>query len=411
MIRVSSTLKTFVRPSEHSLFSPSGSDRWINCPYSINASKGIPEEPPSIYAAQGTLAHQICEDYANHYFFEAEKTQDLMEATDENMRSAQGWVEVISSWLSRPEEIGDIIYFDLEVGVPVFPERGCFGTSDAIIVGTKGCVSLDFKNGVGHSVGARSPQLQIYLLGLFKNILGTPEELKDYGFHAVVYQPRLDEVPKQVSYTWEEMKVFHDLIDKKINETKRMDLQPNLGSWCHWCPAKRTRDPKRMCPAQKQKTIDLAAESFEQYFADMNAPIEKFDEVNVKRDRAMIKLMSLKPLIDQVVKDAEEEFKDRILGGEDLEGVELKDKLGNRKWALSDDELKHRLKNLYGIESHIEQKPKLKTITQVEKEVGKKKFDDSLTMRPISKKVSLSDTSVKQILGELADYAAQWIEN
>jgi hypothetical protein len=47
--------------SEHSLNGPSSFARRIACPGSANAERGIHEET-SVYAAEGTAAHKLCEE-------------------------------------------------------------------------------------------------------------------------------------------------------------------------------------------------------------------------------------------------------------------------------------------------------------------------------------------------------------
>lgn len=399
-IKIDRTLTHFVRPKEHSTFSPSATERWIACPYSIKASEGI-ESTTSVYAEEGTRAHKVVEDYANHYFFDAPWTEALKEARDAHMQAAQGFTAIIESWLSRPNDIGRVLYFGIEAGLPIYPDEDCFGTADVFIVGDKGCVAIDFKNGTGHSVAARSPQLQTYLLAAMNYVLGRP---MDYKFFAVVYQPNLDDIPREHEYTTKDMVKFRNLVREKIDEAKRDDLSPVVGSHCHWCPARTVKDPAKKCPAQKKKALDLAGEDFDKYLAQMNEPVKSLAEPNEKRDKALIKIMALLPLMQTIAKDAEEEFAYRIAQGEVIEGVKIVDKLGNRKWAFEDEELANRLRAVYGIDPTIKIE-KLKTITEVEREVGKKKFDSStFTKREVSKRVVLDDKSVKQVLGSMAAY-------
>ena len=366
MLKISPILKRFVRPSDHSTFSPSSGERWMTCPYSIGATKDIPEGPPSKYAAEGTEAHQVCEDYANHYFFEAEKTPALMMATDEQMESARGWVEVITSWLSG-SRLGRVLYFGLETSLPIFPKDGCFGTGDALIVGEKGCVVLDFKNGVGHVVGARALQLQLYLLSVYNYVIDRPE---GYEFNSVVYQPRVDPVPKEASFTELEMAELYDKTIAVIKAVKSGNVgEPVLGNHCYWCKARTARDPALKCPAQSRKQIELASENFDGYLKKINNPnaVDK-----TERDTALIKIIALLPLLRQVSKDAVEEFQVRLESGEKIDGLSLSSKLGNREWALDEAGIKAKIVEKYGFEPVVTPPPKLMGITEVEKKVGKR---------------------------------------
>ena len=56
-------------PDEHAKLSPSGASRWTVCPAAIRleAELGI-EEEGSVYALEGTLAHELCEIRARKEF-------------------------------------------------------------------------------------------------------------------------------------------------------------------------------------------------------------------------------------------------------------------------------------------------------------------------------------------------------
>ena len=262
MIKIKPSFFTFKRPSDHSRFSPSATDRWMACPYSIRASEGIPNET-SVYAEAGTLAHQVCEDYANHYFFDGPMTLTLKEASDQDRHNAEGWVDVINGWINH-HSIGDVLFFDLEVSLPIFPELGCFGTADALVIGTKGCAVIDYKNGTGHSVGAATPQLRTYLVSLQQYVEGLTE---DYSFNAIVYQPNLDDIPREITYSLSDIENHGQQILEAIRQADDPAIQPTTGSHCYWCPAKRTKDKHKKCPAIVQQDIEVASTRFDEFFA------------------------------------------------------------------------------------------------------------------------------------------------
>ena len=47
--------------NKHALLSASSAHRWLECPPSARLCESMPEET-SVYAEEGTLAHQICEE-------------------------------------------------------------------------------------------------------------------------------------------------------------------------------------------------------------------------------------------------------------------------------------------------------------------------------------------------------------
>ena len=305
MIKIKEELKSFVRPSPHSKFSPSSIDRWMGCPASIALSEGI-EETTSKYAKEGTIAHELCEHvYRKRMYgidipagFNLELSM-LPDHGAEMEEHAENYVDLLESWLTLENEIGDVVWHGIERGIPIYPEKGCFGTGDFIIIGTKGAVIIDFKYGKGKDVPATSPQLKAYALGAYLHCENIPD---DYEWNVVVFQPRTFALPKCHAYNNDEMKTFSTEVFNAILETEKDNLEPVISSsHCHWCPARKTPDPDKKCPAQKQRQVDVATKDFDSFLTDMNA------EGKDKRDKALMKLLSLFPLIEQVCTEAEDE--------------------------------------------------------------------------------------------------------
>jgi hypothetical protein len=402
-------LLNFVRPSPHSKFSPSAADRWLSCPFSINATVGIPEEQ-SVYSIEGTLAHSVCEAVFRMRFFDVQMPEKLLlemamlpDHGQEMMDCAHAYADTIIFWLNNESVIGKIIWFGLEKGIPVFPEEGCFGTADCLIIGTKGAVVLDFKYGKGKNVAPNSLQLKVYAAGVFKYLKDIPE---NYKFIAVVHQPRTDMAPKEHTYAGVELGVFLNEIKFAIDESKQAGLTPLEGNHCFWCPAKRTKDRSKMCPSILEKPLKLAQENFKKFMDDMSAPVDNHVDPNPKRDQAIMKIMGLYPLMKQVYESGMEEFKMRLQAGEAIPGIRLVEEYGNRTLnAETDDEKARLIKEKFNIEAfkQVPATKKLKTITEIEKEIGKNKLD-SICVRKVTKKVDIMDEKMRDILGEMAAF-------
>lgn len=400
-------LLNFVRPSPHSTFSPSSADRWLACSYSVEVSKDIPSES-SKYSEEGTVAHSVCEAFFRQQHFDLPFPVELQMSMlpyngDEMMECAAGYYDVIKYWLLNKEDIGDIVWFGLERGIPVFPEEGCFGTADCLIIGTKGAAVIDYKHGKGKNVGAGSLQLKVYAAGVARYLLNVPE---DYKIHAVVYQPRTDIAPKETSYTMPDLNLFLGDIWKAIQRSKEKGLEPFEGNHCFWCPASRTKDINLKCKAIKEKPLKLAQENFGKFLADMNAPITEFDAPNPKRDEAIMKIHALFPLMKRIVEDTTEELMMRIQGGEIIEGIRIIDEIGNRTLnAENDKDAAALIQSKFGVDPWkvIPETKKLKTITEIEKTLGKNKLD-SICVRKVKKKIDIVDGKIRDILGEMSAY-------
>jgi len=409
MLQIHPDLLNFQRPSPHSTFSPSASDRWDQeaCSFSVNYCKGIPEET-SIYAAEGTLAHSVAEQYFYSWIqgipLSPEIQMQLLTETKDNgaemLEGAESYRAMIAFYLQHKEIVGDILYYGLERGIPIFPEEGAFGTGDCLIIGTKAAIIGDYKYG-RKPVHADSFQLRSYAAGVRRYLYDLPS---DYKFISVIVQPRTDSGPKVHEYSVLEMDETLNKIWASIQASKRTDLQPNKGNWCHFCPANQTKDPALQCPLIKGKYQEALDNDFDKLLADFHAPVASFNAPNITRDRAMLKLIAIAPYIKSLASNAEAELEYRILEKKEvIPGVGIKEKVGNRKWALDDEfQIAARLTMKFpNVEPMIQPPKKLKTITQIEKDVGKGLIDD-MCVRPITKGLVLESETEREILGELA---------
>jgi len=418
-VKINPAFISFVRPSDHSIFSPSAADRWIlgSCPFSVNYCKDIPNES-SKYSEEGTLAHSLCEALFRKEFYmmtiPAELMMKIAMSTDDNgtemFQCAHQYVEILSFWLANKEIIGDVIWFKLEAPTPVFPDKGCFGTSDCIIVGTKAAVIIDFKYGKGKNVKADTLQCKVYAAGLARYLENVPE---DYKIHIVIHQPRTDIYPKEHVYSMQELYHFLGVIWESILASEKPNLVPNEGNHCYWCPAKRTKLPSKLCPSITQKQIAVAEEKFHEFLADMNAPVESLTAPNPKRDQAILKLHTLFPIIKDIVESTTAEIEMRIKSGEYVDGFSLEDEVGRREIVGTNDQEKaqailSKFPNAQ-VWKQIPATTKLRTLSEIEKDLGKNKLDVVCTKKVV-KKVKVQDEAAKRTLGLMNQYA-QMITN
>jgi len=411
MITIKKALLDYVRPSEHSVYSPSASERWMACPASIKLSADIPNETSS-YAKEGVLAHSVCEAVFRRDYFGIDfpphinmQLAHLPDQGEEMLDCAHQFLDVVTAWLKRDDILGEVIWFGQEVGIPIFLEDECFGTADFLIIGTLGTVVLDFKYGKGKEVKKGSVQLKQYALGVMRNLENIPE---DYMFFAVVHQPRMAVIPKVDDYTIADLEVLEDEVVTAIKRSK-LDEEPVGGSHCFWCPAKRTKDPALKCPMIKQQAVDMANQNFNEFFKTMEAvrPTDSAlvdPEKEAKRDKALIKIISLAPLLSKMAEDAKSELTFRLAQGEALQGVVLRDKEGRRRWVNDDiEDMAKRIKETFPKVEPVRMVQKLITITEVEKLVGKNKCD-VLTVKPVSKELIVLDEKVQEILSAFAAF-------
>ncbi len=161
----------------------------MNCPGSLNLTSKLGESPSSIYAAEGTWAHQIREDclelgldpsdfvghrmWVDGYWFEW---------TDKDAAYLQTGIDRIRQFDGRMVVEYKV---DLNRWMP-----GDFGTLDCGIISDKLIVINDLKWGQGEPVDAhQNTQQMIYALGFWHNI--ARHETKATDFLLMIDQPRV----------------------------------------------------------------------------------------------------------------------------------------------------------------------------------------------------------------------------
>ena len=82
-------------PDVHALLSASSSKQWLHCPPSVRLQEGFPNES-SVYAEEGTFAHEVCEYKVRKYLHERVKrpqseefyTEEIDQITDVPIEAA-----------------------------------------------------------------------------------------------------------------------------------------------------------------------------------------------------------------------------------------------------------------------------------------------------------------------------------
>lgn len=191
-------------PSKHARLSASASLRWINCPGSVRLTELFFGSTSSMYAEEGTIAHErlegaIKEDSAILTKADADAKRFYQEHpelddTPENMRNN---IDGMYAWLMseyQKEKAVDPaaqIYSEQQVDLSQYIPDG-FGTTDATIARTGLIHIVDLKYGKGVPVSAEgNPQLRLYALGMLEmlDMIYDIEKVR-----MTIYQPRLDNI-------------------------------------------------------------------------------------------------------------------------------------------------------------------------------------------------------------------------
>ena len=161
----------------HALLSASGAGRWLNCTPSAKLEDEYGEKKSSIYAEEGTLAHELSELYLSKDVLGTINEQDFDSRLEEIMANSlfsEEMLEVVpiytdycSAQLAEAKTTNPFAIMEIEQKLDLtafVPES--FGTSDCVIINDNLMEVIDLKYGKGVPVYAEwNKQLMLYGLG------------------------------------------------------------------------------------------------------------------------------------------------------------------------------------------------------------------------------------------------------
>lgn len=308
----------------HSKLGASIAHRWMACPGSVRLSAGVEESAQTMFAAEGTAAHELCErcleaDFADAglYLGEVIKVGEFEFTVDEEMAEAVNvYVDEIKGRMLRAGPTATLLVeqkFDL---THVYP--GMFGTGDCGLYDpvSKTLAVLDYKHGRGHAVDAdHNPQLAYYGLGMvaLPNLHNVPIE----HVELVIVQPRAPHKDGAIR-VWKtdplHLLDFQADLAEAAAKTAEPDAPLVAGEHCTFCPA------AGICPALRKVAIDDAMAEF----ADVIPSDLSEQQIAV--------LLEKTDLIEDGIRAIRREAFNRAAGGAKIPGWKLVDKRATRKW-------------------------------------------------------------------------------
>ncbi len=255
--------------AKHSNLGPSSAERWWNCPGSVAAIAVLPRQGSSIHAAEGTVAHALCEEFVTGKLslkalmarigrvteqdgFEIEVTEEMVEAVIQYKDLIDAAAKALAA---TPGPLPVVSKAEVRVYAASIDPL-LYGTADHIMYkkGRKLTVT-DFKYGKGVVVEVEgNKQAAIYAVAAMDTEAGPVFD----EVEVVIHQPRAggDAVRRWV-IPKEWMARFRIDLKAAVERTKQADAPRVAGSWCRWCAAKATC-PAALAEVQKQAMIDFA---------------------------------------------------------------------------------------------------------------------------------------------------------
>ena len=375
-------------PDVHALLSASGSKQWLHCPPSVRLQENFPNES-SVYAAEGTYAHEVCEYKVRKYLKERVKRPQSEEYdTEEIEQITDVYAEFVISIIEKMKENGcePLAFVEERVDYSHIAPSG-FGTADMLIIGKdengRGLLHVcDFKTGKGVFVDAdHNSQMMLYAIGA----------LAAYGFlydveivRMSIIQPRLDNI-STFECSRAELEEWGESIKTIAKLAYEGKGEQHPGDWCRFCRA------KPVCKACADEALALCREDFLDLDAgafddtaeesDMTAPYEADTQTAVFKQPGLIpiaELAEIMPTLNRISSWIEAVFafvsSEAINHGVPIPGYKVVEGRSKRVFtdtkAVVDTAVQNGYTDLY--------KQTLITLTEFEKMMGKKKFNELL---------------------------------
>lgn len=324
--------------AKHALLAASASDRWMNCPGSVEAEKGQPDTVTD-YAVEGTAAHALAEHcrktgkpaafYADEVITVTEKDgPHEVHVGEEMVGAVQAFLdEVNRALLSKNSVLYVEKKFDLRalakqvLGV----EYDLGGTTDCAVYQPRKqhLHVFDLKYGQGVVVAAENnPQLMTYALGALLEI--EREGRKDINSITVtIVQPRAyssDGTVRSWTISYEDLVAFGVELLEYAKAAMDPAAKRKPGSHCRFCKAAGT------CPERSQQAQSVAMVEFSAMPVDLPPDPTKLTPAAVSH------ILDNLDILEDWIKAVYAHAQAAMERGEHIPGYKVVPKRANRRW-------------------------------------------------------------------------------
>lgn len=347
-------------PTQHALLSASSAHRWLRCTGSPLLEKDFPDST-SVYAQEGTLAHELCElklkkyttampkgtyTKARNKIMKHELWQNEMEMTSDAY--LEYVIDIILSY-----KIAPVVLIEKRVDFSRYVPDG-FGTADCLILAGDTLHVVDYKHGKGVVVDAdHNPQMMLYALGAMSEL----SLLYRFKFvHMTIVQPRVNNI-SEFTMTADELTEWGESVVKpKAEAAISGSGEFEAGDWCRFCRA------KQQCKTRYESNDSLYSELSAQHDPRLITLAELGEYLKRGRDMAAW------------LEDMKEYALSESLAGADVPGWKAVEGRGSRAFTDTDEAVDTLIKN--GIDESVLYERRVLTLAQMEKAIGKKAFGE-----------------------------------
>lgn len=354
----------------HALLSASGAHRWLNCtPSAVLESQYGDSNKSSVFAEEGTLAHELSELYIKHDILEQIDDQTFSDRFDELMNNelfsedmldyVPIYVDYCSDELKEAKTHSTLAVMEIEQKLDLtefVPES--FGTADCVIISDDTMEVIDLKYGKGVPVYAEwNNQEMLYALGALRKY-DTMYDISNIKL--TIVQPRLNNISTWEIYVKDLLKWANAELKPAANMAFEGKGDLRAGEWCRFCAV------KNRCRALYEQQVEIAK--------------YEFKDPNLLSDDEIADVLQRTPkLIEWANAVSTYALESAVTTGKSWPGFKLVEGISRRKW-LDEDKVSEAIFSRMpeATEDQVFDM-KLKTITQMEKQFGKKLVDDILS--------------------------------
>lgn len=387
----------------HALLSASGSHRWMNCTPSAVMERDYGEKSTSVYADEGTLAHELAELYLGFDVLKSvseadfnaglEKVMSHKLFTDEMLAAVPVYTDYCaaqyaeSKAFDRCAAIFTEQRLDLSEYVP-----GSFGTADCIVINDGVLEVIDLKYGKGVPVSADwNSQLMMYGLGALDKY-SLAYDITDVML--TIVQPRIDNISSWII----SVEDLRDWAERELKPKAGMAATGEgelcAGDWCRFCSV------RNRCRELYDRQMEIAKHEFA-------VPDLLTDE---EIAAVVLKAGEFTKWLSSLVEYAEAKAIDE---GKQWPGLKLVEGRSSSKWKDDETVGAEILKRCPDLSDDQVYVTKLNTITAIKKLVTAKRFDTELadlTVKPQGRPALVPLSDKRPAMGA-AQAAADFSDN
>lgn len=344
----------------HALLSASSAHRWLACTPSALLEQQFPDTT-SEAAKEGTLAHELAELKARHYFQTVDFGRTKFTRAVNKLKKHELWQDEMNGYTDEYMDYikaaalafksSPYVAIERRLDLQAYVPEG-FGTADCILISGGAIQVIDFKYGKGVPVSAEhNPQMMLYALGAYDTykFLYQIQEVR-----LSIVQPRIDRI-SEWSCTAEELLDFGEYVKTRaaLAIKGEGDFVPGNDT-CRFCRA------RARCRARSEENVRLA------FDVGKKPPLISNTELG--------EYLKQGEDVAAWLKDLQECALSECLAGKEVPGWKAVEGRGSREWT--DMDAAFGLLADKGIPDTLLWEKKPLTLTQVEKVVGKKKFGE-----------------------------------